>query len=45
MSIDLFTFTRRIQPQAVLAVTTRLLRRLTAQPRRPEQRQRRSMNG
>jgi hypothetical protein len=44
MNIDLSTIARRLQPAALLAITSKLLRPVNTQPRR-QRRERRSMNG
>ncbi len=47
MNIDLSTIARTLQPAAILAITTKLLKQVNTQSRRPQQprRERRSMNG
>jgi hypothetical protein len=45
MNIDLSSIARSLQPAAILAITSKLLKQVnTTQPRRPR-RERRSMNG
>ncbi|WP_280139000.1 hypothetical protein [Devosia insulae] len=44
MNIDLSSIARTLQPAALLAITSKLLKQVNAQPRRPR-RERRSMNG
>jgi len=44
MNIDLSSIARRLQPAAILAITSKLLKPVNSQPRRPR-RERRSMNG
>ncbi|MDF2982931.1 MAG: hypothetical protein K0Q69_2703 [Devosia sp.] len=44
MNIDLSSIARRLQPAAILAITSKLLKPVNTQPRRPR-RERRSMNG
>ena len=44
MNIDLSTIARTLQPAAILAITTKLLKQVNSTPRRPR-RERRSMNG
>ncbi|CAN7261844.1 hypothetical protein [Devosia sp. Root413D1] len=44
MNIDLSNIARRLQPAAILAITSKLLKPVNTQPRRPR-RERRSMNG
>ena len=44
MNNDLSTIARTLQPAAILAITTKLLKQVSSQPRRPR-RERRSMNG
>ncbi|WP_291312362.1 MULTISPECIES: hypothetical protein [unclassified Devosia] len=44
MNIDLSSIARSLQPAAILAITSKLLKPVTTQPRRPR-RERRSMNG
>lgn len=44
MNIDLSSIARSLQPAAILAITNRLIKQVSTQPRRPR-RERRSMNG
>ncbi|WP_257720950.1 hypothetical protein [Devosia sp. A16] len=44
MTIDLSSIARSLQPQAILAITSKLLKQANVRPRRPR-RERRSMNG
>lgn len=44
MNIDLSSIARRLQPAALLAITSKLLKPVNTQPRR-QRRERRSMNG
>ncbi|WP_282569862.1 hypothetical protein [Devosia sp. Root105] len=44
MNIDLSNIARRLQPAAILAITSKLLKPVNTQPRR-QRRERRSMNG
>ena len=44
MNIDLSTIARTLQPAAILAITTKLLKQVNPTPRR-QRRERRSMNG
>ena len=45
MTIDLSSIARSLQPAAILAITSKLIKQVnTTQPRRPR-RERRSMNG
>lgn len=47
MNIDLSTIARTLQPAAILAITNKLLKQVSTQPRWPRRprRERRSMNG
>lgn len=44
MNIDLSSIARRLQPTAILAITSKFLKRANTQSRR-QRRERRSMNG